>query len=322
MGLHVHAQAGTAGGGRSHWVLSGGIAANDTLVEGVSFGLVFDPRVALSPWLMLGSKSLVNFSTDDILTLETQAFLRWNFLTLGTSPNELSLFAQGGVGLLAAFRDNDATRSRGSILLDASAGITIPLSERWQIEPSVRFGYPFIAGAALTAGVRFPLPRREAPPQIWTVTEYVEIIRTLPPVEVIRELPPVEIVRSVFVAQIEYVMFGPDMTRYNDGIDADGRALNDLVIDQVARVLRENPEFVVRIEGHANPVTHAPGETEELVALSEARANEVARRLRERGVDDDRIVVAALGGTRIIAGDHDHWNVNRRVELMVKRIDT
>jgi hypothetical protein len=198
------------------------------------------------------------------------------------------------------------------MLFDATAGLTIPLSQRWYVEPSIRAGYPFIVGATVTAGVRFPIRRAAATPEFRGATEYVEIVRTL---------PASEIIRSILITQVEYVMFGPDVSRYNVGIDADGRALNDLVVNQVAQVLRGNPALFVRVEGHANPVSHDPDEINELLVLSEARANEVAGLLRERGVDEGQIVVIAQGGSRILAGDHDHWNVNRRVELMIKQVD-
>jgi outer membrane protein OmpA-like peptidoglycan-associated protein len=303
----LHAQAMTPNWDLSRWMLGGGIGTNDTLVSGMSFGFVFDPKLQLTPNTMLGSKNIINFSSDDITTLETQAFLRWNFLRLGLPQNPTNLFVQGGMGLFVAYKGNEITARRGSMLFDATAGLTIPLSQRWYIEPSVRAGYPFIAGAAVTAGVRLPIRRTDL-----SSDKSAEIARTP---------SPTEIIRSILITQVEYIMFGPDVSRYNVGIDADGRALNDLVINQVAQVLRENPSLFVRVEGHANPISHEPEEINELLVLSEARANEVAGLLRERGVDEGQIVVIAQGGSRILAGDHDHWNVNRRVELMIKQVD-
>ena len=60
------------------------------------------------------------------------------------------------------------------------------------------------------------------------------------------------------------------------------------------------------------------------MALSEERANEVARQLMMHGVDEEQIVIIAYGGARIVAGadDHDHWNMNRRVELIVIQVDS
>jgi len=290
-----------------YWSLNAGIASNDILIRGMSFGLVLDPRITISPRLMIGSKNVINYSTDettDIVALETQAYLRWNFLRRGTVERPLNMFVQGGIGLVAAYRGDDVRMTRGSVLGDVTAGITIPLNDRWHIEPSVRGGYPFIAGASLTAGVRFPLRQR-------TRTEYVEIIRTL---------PPVEIVRKIMISQVEYIIFGPDISTYNDGIDEDARALNDLIIGYTVDILIANPSYIVRLEGHANPLTYTPSEFEGLVALSEERANEVADLLRSRGVPGEQIVVAAFGGARLAAREFDHRNMNRRVEMIIKEI--
>ena len=299
--LHANTNANT--GITPYWALSGGLASNDILVEGMSFGLVLDPRVTLSPAFMVGSKNVINFSNDDIVALESQAYLRWNFLRPGKGERQANVFVQGGLGLLAAYRGSDVRRTRGSVLADLTAGITIPLSDRWHIEPSIRGGFPFIAGASVTAGVKFPLRQL-------TRTEFVEVVRTP---------PPVEIARTSFIAMVEYILFGPDIHAFNVGVDADARGLNDLVVAAVARTLMENPDFVVRVEGHANPVDHDAAEIEVLYALSLRRANEVAGLLRARGVRDEQIAVAASGGTRVLANDHDHWNINRRVELMVVR---
>jgi len=302
-GLRAHAS-----GWEPYWALDAGIVSSDILIEGMSFGLALDPRISLSPGIMIGSKNIINFSSDaeiNIVSLETQAYLRWNFLRRGTAERPFNTFVQGGVGLLAAYRGSDVQMTRGSVLADVTAGITIPLSDRWHIEPSLRVGYPFIAGASLTAGIKFPLKRPQSR------IEYVEVVR-MP--------PPVEIVRKIAISEVEYIIFGPDISRYNDGIDADARALNDLIIGHVVEVLTENSNYVVRLEGHANPLTLTPSEVADLVTLSEARSDEVAMQLRARGVAEDQIVVAAFGGARIAAREFDHRNMNRRVELIIKRI--
>ena len=311
------------------WSLDFGLASSNILVDGVSFGLVLDPRVSISPRLMIGSKNQINFSPEGeeamIVAMETQAYLRWNFLRFGSNRIN-NVFLQGGVGLMAAYKGNDVQMTRGSVLADGTLGINIPISDRWHIEPSVRAGYPFIAGASITAGRRFAIrqPARTSIEYIEIIRQLppVEIIRELPPVEIIRELPPIEIVRRIIISQVEYILFGPDIGVYNIGVDFDAMALNDLVINTVANNLNENPDLFVRIEGHANPVTLVPEEIEELKVLSETRANEVARLLRERGVPEEQLVVIGHGGNRTLASDHDHWNVNRRVELIIKQIGT
>ncbi|MCL2130737.1 MAG: OmpA family protein, partial [Treponema sp.] len=79
--------------------------------------------------------------------------------------------------------------------------------------------------------------------------------------------------------------------------------------------------LVVRIEGHANPVTTDPNEADELMALSALRANAVADQLRARGVKEEQMVVISFGGTRTVTSDQEIWNRNRRVELIIIEFD-
>ncbi|MDR2716586.1 MAG: OmpA family protein [Treponema sp.] len=300
----------------------------DILVEGQSFQFILDPKLWLSPLLMVGSKVGVNYSTDaesrNILTFEGQVYLRWNFLRLGKNPEKkVNIFFQTGLGLLSAYRGKDSnpfddvTQTRGSIMADAAAGVTIPLTPRWHIEPSVRGGYPHIAGASLTAGYKFPLPQKtkyeKTPPEIQTEIQIVEVIKTL---------PPNEIIKRIMITAVEFILFGPDIGRYNIGIDRDAQGLNELVLNNIAKTLKENPDYRVRIEGHANPVTTDPREADELMALSTMRANVVAEQFKARGVSEDQVVVIAFGGTRTVTSDHDIWNRNRRVELIVIQVNT
>ena len=298
--------------------LDGGAGTSDVLVEGLSFSFLLNPSLSITPAITLGSKNVLHFSTDDIIALETQAFFRWNFLRLGSSRNNTTdIFIQGGIGFLGAYRrfedqydgKFDVRNSRSSLVADATLGVTIPLSSKWHIEPSISGGYPFMGGAAITVGYKFPLRRT------YRELEYVEVIRIL---------PPSEIVRRVLITQVEYILFAPNIARFNYGLDHEhgAQSLNELVVNHVSGVLKENPDFRVRIEGHANPVYNTPEEIEELFNLSSARANEVARVLKELGVSEEQIIVAAYGASRTVASDHDHWDMNRRVELIMIQVDT
>jgi len=294
----------------NYWSLDAGIGMSDILVDGTSYQLLIDPKLWLSPPLMIGSKMGVNFSTDHIVTFESQVYLRWNILRLGRQSSTC-IFVQGGLGLLAAYRGEDSpfddvTMTRGSLLADVAAGITIPLSPRWHIEPSVRGGYPHIFGVSVTTGYKFPVQAKISK------TEYVEIIRTVQPNEVIKR---------ILISTIEYIMFAPDIGRFNVGIHHEAQQLNRMVLDETARVLTANPDFRVRIEGHANPFTVSASGLDDLMALSLMRANEVAALLRERGVSDDQIIIIAFGSTRTITSDLNELNMNRRVELMIIQYD-
>jgi hypothetical protein len=300
-----------------YWSLDTGIGMSSILVDGTSYQLIVDPQLWLSPPLMVGSKIGINYSTDEILTFEGQVYLRWNFLNLGSSEKITSIFLQGGMGMLAAYRGEDSpmsdvTMTRGSLMFDAAAGITIPLTSRWHIEPSIRGGFPHIFGGSLTAGYKFPLPSKTYTRDLPVRTEYVEIIR---------RLPPNEIIKRTMISAVEYVIFGPDIGTYNTGLDHDAESLNELVLNSTAKMLIDNPDYRVRIEGHANPVTTDPNEADELMALSAMRANEVASQLRARGVAEEQKVVIAFGGARTVTSEHDIWNRNRRVELTIIQVD-
>jgi len=331
------------------WSVNSGLGMSNFLVAGSPFELVIDPKLWLSPTLMVGSRVGINYSYErddhDIFTIEGQVYMRWNFLRLGRVPERASnLFAQGGLGMIAAYRGwdhpfDDARRTRGSVLADTAVGLTIPLTSRWNIEPSIRVGYPHIWGFTLTMGYKFPLPRvtimQMAPTRVelvavintMTTVEVVEVIRELP-VEVIRELPvevvrmvPSEVVARTMISAIEFIIFGPDIGSYNVGIDSDARQLNELVLNATAQMLIDDPNLRVRIEGHANPYTVNRSEHDELMVLSSIRANVVADLLRARGVSNEQIIIIAMGGTRNATNEWDVRNRNRRVELMIIQFD-
>ncbi|MCL2264790.1 MAG: OmpA family protein [Treponema sp.] len=313
--------------GEDFWSLDGGIGISDILVKGQSFQFIVEPKLWLSPPFMVGSKLGVNFSNErrnpgstlgNILTFEGQVFFRWNFLRPGKPENPINIFAQIGLGLLSSYRGrpnvfDDVTETRGSLLLDAAVGVTIPLTDRWHIEPSVRAGYPHILGASVTAGYKFPLPTT-------TRTEYRTEFKT-EYIEVIRKLPANELIKVIKIAAIEFILFGPDIGRYNIGIDRDAQQLNELVLNYVASYLKEHNNYMARIEGHANPYTINVNEADDLMALSAMRANTIAEQLRARGVSDEQMVIVAFGGTRNATSEWDVRNRNRRVELMLIHVD-
>ena len=317
------------------WSLDAGFGMSSILVEGSSFQFLIDPKLWLSSALMVGAKAGVNYSAEkeessvkglgNILTFEGQVYLRWNFLRFGKEENPWNLFFQGGLGLISSYRGtknpfNEVTETRGSVLFDAALGLTIPLSRRWHLEPEVRGGYPHIFGASLTAGYKFPLPQKTITTTN-TATEY-RIIPKTEYVEVIKDLPPEEIVRRVMIFAVEFVLFGPDIGRYNIGIDRDAQQLNELVLNYVSDTLKAHSNYRVRIEGHANPYTINYSEIEDLQILSAMRSDVVSHQLKQRGVSDEQIVMISFGGTRTATSEWDVRNRNRRVELIIIEVDT
>ena len=315
------------------WALDVGTGMSGMLVDGTSFQILIDPRLWLSPPLMVGSKVGINYSNEkpdanlgNILTFEGQVYVRWNFWNFGNDPNrQASVFVQGGLGLISAYRGttnpfNNVTETRGSVLAEGALGITIPLTNRWHIEPQIRGGYPHLYGLSVTAGYKFPLPEKTKYQDRVTervtpgATEYVEIMRMLPAQEIVRRLT---------ILAVEFVMFGPDIGRYNIGIDNDARQLNELIVNYTADLLKKNPSYLVRIEGHANPVTNDVNEADELMVVSTMRANAIAEQLRERGVNEEQMVIIAFGGVRTVAPNSENIrNRNRRVELQIIHVRT
>ena len=146
-----------------YWSLDAGYGTANILVKGLSHQVIVDPKIWLTPAIMVGNKFGVSYSTDKILAFEEQVYLRWNFLHLGRPENPFNIFLQGGIGMLAMYREadiplGDVKNNRGSFMFDAVAGVTVPLTSRWHVEASVRSGYPHIMGASTTAGYKIPLP--------------------------------------------------------------------------------------------------------------------------------------------------------------------
>jgi outer membrane protein OmpA-like peptidoglycan-associated protein len=129
-----------------------------------------------------------------------------------------------------------------------------------------------------------------------------------------------EIIRNIVISRVEYVIFGADASELNTGIDANARALNNKVLDELAKTLKSNPTFRVRIEGYANPVRNTEEEKPELQKLSLARAASIKTRLAELGVKDGQMVLAKRAGVRE-ASVSSSVNLNRRVELMIIQME-
>ncbi|GBU28023.1 hypothetical protein R84B8_01581 [Treponema sp. R8-4-B8] len=285
-----------------YFSVGGGVGSSNILINGTSFGFLVDSHFLFIPNLAAGIKTGINFSSDKITALETQTYARWYFWPIEIRQesywNQINIFLQGGLGILAAFKGGEARDSRSSILFDATVGVSIPLASNWHIEPSLRAGYPFMVGFAVTAGYKFPLQK----------TKY-------------REVPPIEIIKTIKIASVEYIIFAANISKYNEGLDASTKSLNEVIINQVTQTLKENPGFLIRLAGHANPITNDPKEATELYRLSMERANEISRILKAKGVKEEQIVVIAHGGTRIVTSSRDEWSRNRRVELIVIQVE-
>jgi flagellar hook assembly protein FlgD/outer membrane protein OmpA-like peptidoglycan-associated protein len=102
---------------------------------------------------------------------------------------------------------------------------------------------------------------------------------------------------------------------------------NQQVLERLAEILNKYNNYRIRIEGHAVRVywydeeRGEREEKEELLPLSESRAERVKDALVMRGVDPRRVSIKGLGGTEPIVphSDLDNRWKNRRVEFILVR---
>ena len=93
------------------------------------------------------------------------------------------------------------------------------------------------------------------------------------------------------------------------------RAVAAVVLDEAARILRENADVRISVDGH----TDATGPEAYNQTLSERRAKAVKSYLVENGVRADRLSTRGYGESNPIASNdtREGRELNRRVELKV-----
>ena len=101
----------------------------------------------------IGIRLLYAFDSDKHGILEILFFLRYY---LGGSNARTGPFLQlNGGPVLFTYDGIGTIRERvGTISAGLSFGWRFPFGEKWFIEPAVRAGYPYIAGAGVSAGLR------------------------------------------------------------------------------------------------------------------------------------------------------------------------
>jgi len=91
---------------------------------------------------------------------------------------------------------------------------------------------------------------------------------------------------------------------------------NQKVLDEIAKMLLENPQYRILIDGHANPVLKTTREeTRTLLPLSLERATAVANYLVEKYKIDRRRLILTGGGGKYASGNDAAQN--RRVNLFI-----
>lgn len=125
----------------------------------------------------------------------------------------------------------------------------------------------------------------------------------------------------IMVPNIQFAPFSPNLFDVtSEQLQKNLQTLRDL-----ARVLKRFPEYDITIEGHAvhqvfDPVGKAVEQSDELLPLSEGRAEEVRQALIILGIERDRLSAVGYGGARPIVPHEDFENQwrNRRVEFVLQ----
>jgi hypothetical protein len=183
-----------------------------------------------------------------------------------------------------------------------------------------------------------------------------EIIKEIPPKDIMEYLtdeqiryivsqqPAKMILQSIKIIGIEYVIFagdspvvnGPPVAPATTQLTSQEKAYNTSTIGYMAQLLKENPDYIIMLHGHANPTTFTDGEKSELTTLSNNRANDVRRVLMseynkldgqsasyENPNLTDRVSCSGYGGEKTLFGNNTTYTaLNRRVEMILFEIVT
>ncbi len=90
---------------------------------------------------------------------------------------------------------------------------------------------------------------------------------------------------------------------------------SDAELNQIVKMLKDNPNMVIQLEGH----TDVTGDPKKNMELSQQRVDAVKNYLVKQGTNKNRIKTKAFGGTQPLsrANTEEAHKLNRRVELRV-----
>lgn len=124
---------------------------------------------------------------------------------------------------------------------------------------------------------------------------------------------------------VQSIAFDPNAAGFNK-VTKEQKLSNAQTLDEVAEEIRElsksGAEVNVIIEGYANNISGTEKEQrEELLPLSQKRAETIVKELVKRGIDPKLLTPKGVGGANPIAGKDDraNWWKNRRVEFRIKQ---
>jgi len=153
--------------------------------------------------------------------------------------------------------------------------------------------------------------KETAPPKKVAAQEPTAEIVTVK--EVIVERTVVKEVPKIIEVEAERVIF-PDIAFRFDSADLTELGKGKAYL--VAQKLKERPDLVVVIEGHADYI----GSEEYNKRLGVRRAERVKEELRQLGIDPGRLSVASQGESKPVIDQQTDWAraVNRRAEFRVR----
>src|SRR5574344_83036 len=103
-------------------------------------------------------------------------------------------------------------------------------------------------------------------------------------------------------------------------IGAEAIAKNNAILDQIASILNKYDTYKVSVEGHANNTSGTEKEeVNELIPLSQARADSIKAELVKRGISEERIIAVGKGGRYPVTKDKAEAWKNRRVEFILNK---
>ena len=103
----------------------------------------------------MGIKTAYLYSTEGFTILEFNFLIRWYFMGRTSDAGPFIQFGCGPVFITEGNNPFGTTASTASISAGLNIGWRVLLGSRFFLEPSVRAGYPFFAGAGLSAGFHF-----------------------------------------------------------------------------------------------------------------------------------------------------------------------
>jgi len=96
----------------------------------------------------------------------------------------------------------------------------------------------------------------------------------------------------------------------------DTAILDQKLIDNNARWLKEHPDRVVILEGHCDE----RGGDDFNLELGDKRARKVMEALMTLGVPENQLIIVSYGRNRPVISNHqaEGWSKNRRVEFVIR----